>query len=192
MIDSFTTWLTEILASFDGSDFFAFVAGCLAMILYQNVKAIMINRNKRDHRHINLPKLNRKYFIWVVVFASMLGIMWSTSETSRAQKELAQSTQGIAIAVCENAKVSGVERKGLQDLFFALLNIPPEIRALPQDDPTRQAYGQQLGLNYLALLDDASQQRDRVQAGKGIDPDFWERYFGPDYPEPDCNPAAHV
>lgn len=207
MASDFIMWLQEIISSFDGSDIFAFFAGCLAMVVWKNIQAMRWNRSKSSGgdgsvmgtedsstegkqvrgRKISLPKMNRKYLIWIVVIVSMVGIMWSTTETATSTQQNTEKMTALAIRLCEGSKVTRVENKGLQDLFFAALNVPPEIAALPQDDPKRKAWGQDIGLKYLGTLDDAGQQRDKIQLGQKIDPNFWERYFGPDKPEPLCN-----
>jgi hypothetical protein len=206
MLNEFTTWAAEIMASFDWSDLFAFIAGCLAMVAYKNFQAVKWNRSKESGgdrsvmgteddattgikirgRKINLPALNKKFLIWFVVAASMIGIMFSTYQTGRDIRQNVAETRAVSLAVCENAKVSGVERKALQDLLLASMNQPPEIKNLPQDDPVRQEWGRKLALTYLGALEDAAKQRKAISEGKHLDPDFWERYFGPDYPEPDC------
>lgn len=184
MVNDFMVWVGEIIASFDGSDLFAFVGGCLAMVVYKNVRAMMVNRDKTDKRHISLPKLNAKYLLWIVVLIGVLGVMWSTYDTGNAIRQNVHDTQRLAIAVCENAKVSGVERKALQDLLITSMNAPEQ--KLPQDDPVRKEWGKKIALQYLGSLEDAAKQRSRIQKGEGLDPNFWERYFGPDTPEPDC------
>lgn len=186
MANSFMAWLSEILASFDGSDFFAFFAGCLAMVLWKNVRGMSIFKDGDGKRHIKLPKFDRRWLIWAVVLVSMVGIMWSTNETARSQDRQAQQMYSLAIRLCEGSKVTRVEAKASQDLFFAALNMPPEIAKLDPNDPVRKQWGQEIGLRYLGTLDDAAQQRDALQMGQSIDPDFWERYFGPDRPEPIC------
>ena len=205
MANEFANWLMEILSSFDGSDFFAFIFGCLSMIVWKNVQAATWNRSRQSGgdksimgtddvnstageqkrgRKINLPKMNMKYFVWLVMALGILGVMWSTVETGNAIRQNVADTKQLAVAVCENAKVSGVERKALQDLLISSMNAPES--KLPVDDPARKEWGRKLGLQYLGTLDDAALQRKNIQEGKGLDPDFWERYFGPEYPEPDC------
>ena len=183
MGSEFINWLTEIGASFDGSDFIAFIGGVVFMICWKNVRAMIVNRSS-GKRKINLPKMNAKILVWAVVVIAMVGVMWSTLETGNAIRQNVKETKAVAIAVCENAKVSGVERKALQDLLIASMNAPEA--KLPVDDPVRKEWGQKLGLAYLATLDDAAKQRQKISRGEHIDPNFWERYFGPDYPEPDC------
>lgn len=206
MLNEFAHWVAEILASFDWSDLFAFFAGCLAMIVWKNIQAMKWNRSResggdrsimgtdedattgkkvRGHK-ISLPALNRKFGIWLVVVVSMLGVMYSTYQTGQDIRHNVAETKAVSMAVCENAKVSGVERKALQDLLISSLNQPDDIKNRPQDDPVRQEWGKKVVLTYLGALEDAANQRKAISDGKNVDPDFWERYFGPDYPEPDC------
>jgi hypothetical protein len=186
MASEFMTWLSEILASFDGSDFIAFIGGCVAMIIWKNVKCMAINRDKTDKRRFNLPKMNTKYLIWVVVIISILGVFWSTNETSRAQHALATQTHAIAVRTCEDSKVSSIERNGLQGLLLNLLNPPAEIKVLPQTDPRRQEYGRKLSLDYLGLLDEAGQARRAIRDGGHLQPGIWDKYMGSQV-EPKCD-----
>jgi hypothetical protein len=186
MLTDLSRWAAEVVSSFDGSDLFAFLAGVIFMIVWKNVRAMLINRDKTDRRHINLPKMNKKWFINGFIILAFLGIFWSTVEVNNAIKHQSVETRAIAERVCEDSKISSVERKALQDLFFALLNIPPQIANLDPKDPVRQQWGQDLGLKYLNTLDDAQQQRRTLQTGGHIEPEFWERYFAPGYTEPSC------
>lgn len=186
MLASIANWLMEVGSSFDGSDIFAFVGGVIFMIVYKNVRAMMENRHRAaaGKRKINLPKVNKGWFINGFIAIAILLVFWSTLETNAAIKQNSQETRAIAVRTCEESKVSAVERNGLQTILIASMTDPRQ--QLPQDDPVRREWGRKLGLDYIGVLEDAGHQRRQIQDGHHIDPGFWKHYMG-NQVEPRCN-----
>lgn len=100
------------------------------------------------HRKIKMP--TGKQIIYVVIFA---GILWSLWSTNQVQHEITRNSRQALVtseAVCEEQKLRSIENNAGQKLFFeGVFNVPADIKALPPDDPKRQAWGENLVNQYL-------------------------------------------
>lgn len=109
------------------------------------------------HRKIKLPSA-RNVLIAVGVLAIIWSV-WSTNETQEQMRKLSFQTLQTAEAVCEEQKVRRVETDEQTAVFIKATRIPDEIRNLPQDDPVRRKWGQDLLNEYVKAGQDANLKR---------------------------------
>lgn len=145
------SFLNEILMSFDESDIFAFIGGVLFMIAWKNIRAVLWNKEHPRMRKLNLPKLNAKWFIYGFIVIAIVLSMASTYQIGQEQRRLAVATQqcqrefNTALKArsdlnARNEVLRQRDRDALATFVFHLVNVPPDIAALPQGDPGKTAY----------------------------------------------------
>ncbi|AAN02097.1 gp43 [Mycobacterium phage Barnyard] len=136
------------LLDFDASDFLALMAGFLLALFGEPVWCWVRNKMDNGHRKIKMP--TAKQIIYVAVAA---GLLWSLWSTNHIQHEITKQSRQALItseAVCEEQKLRAIENQAGQKLFFdGVFNVPSDIKALPPDDPRRQAWGENIVNEYL-------------------------------------------
>lgn len=97
--------------------------------------------------------------VGVAIVVAMLFIMVTTQRAHDCAVKLS------ATITTEQALASQ-ERKALQDLFLAAMSPPPDIAALPQDDPRRVAWGKGIGGSYIDTINKTTKARSENQADR--------------------------
>lgn len=110
-------------------------------------------KDKRDPENAPKRSVQRLKVLAGVVFTSvMLFITVSTNQSWYCARETSQILQ-------EEQRLATVERNALAELFTAAIQPPPDIAALPQEDPKRKAWGVNLGNKYLATTKQVAAER---------------------------------
>jgi hypothetical protein len=139
------------LLDFDASDILALIAGAVLAIIAEPARVWIMNRYDGGTRKIPMPPA--KVIVGVIVFAALIWSLWSTASIQHELTANSRQSLLIAEAVCEEQKLATTERAALHKLFLAALAVPPEIRALPQDDPARIKWGADLVNEYVGTLE---------------------------------------
>lgn len=90
--------------------------------------------------------------VLVMVVVVLVYIMVTTQQARNCALRL-------NVSLGTEQSIAKTERDALQNLLFAAINPPPNVRDLAQDDPARIAWGQQLGQQYLATVQSMAQKR---------------------------------
>lgn len=127
----------------------------LAFIIGMGVSQVAAYFINRRRRAAGKPCKDSGFttVVGVVIVAAMVWVMVATQQARNCAITL-------NVAVAQEQRIAKIERDALGDLFAKLINIPPEITALSPEDPKRQAYGLQIGKDYVAAVQEAAQQRE--------------------------------
>lgn len=107
------------------------------------------------NKHKATEGIVRQRFEVVVGVAIVVAMLFIMVTTQRAHDCAVKLSATISVEQDLAAK----ERKALQDLFLAAMSPPPEVAALPQDDPARKAWGQGIGKAYLDSINSVNVAR---------------------------------
>lgn len=149
------------LFDFDASDILSVGIG-IALALYAEPLWICV-RNKMDGKARKVKRPTTRQVLGAILALVLVWTIWSTNNTQKDMQTLSFHTLQIAEAACEEQKLATLERNAGQKLFFdGVFNVPANIKALPQDDPERQAWGRNLVQNYLDTFKFTSDERKRL------------------------------
>lgn len=115
-------------------------------------------RIRKDPTHV-VKRSHWESVIAVLIVVVLVWIMYTTQQARNCALRLNNS-------ISEEQRLSKIERDALQNLIFAAVQPPPDIAVLPQDDPRKKEWGQQLGAQYVAVVQDAARQRVANQAAQ--------------------------
>jgi hypothetical protein len=149
------------LFNFDESDILSVGVG-IALALYAEPVWIWI-RCKIDGKERKVKRPTVRQVLGAILALVLVWTIWSTNNTQKDMKGLSLQTLQIAEAACEEQKLATMERNAGQKLFFdGVFNVPAEIKALPQDDPQRRAWGEKLVGDYLNVFKFTNDERKRL------------------------------
>lgn len=114
------------------------------------------------NRHKSTEGIVRQRFQVVVGVAIVVAMVFIMVTTQRAHDCAVKLSATISV----EQELAAKERKALQDLFLAAMNPPPEIAALPQEDPARKAWGVGVGNAYLDSINSVNTARAANEANR--------------------------
>lgn len=160
------------------------------------VRAMWLNKHyplSGGRRRSCSPAVDMQRFAAVVMVGVVAWSVYKTSDNANDTSQLAADAQTVAKqnTDCQNELITAInrsrevtkavnaesakQRDALADWLRTLLSPPPEIRALPGDDPARQQWAIGVTTAYFNLIERS--QRDQAAADAKR----------PELPEPNCD-----
>lgn len=104
--------------------------------------------------------VKRSYWEPVIAVMVVVVLVWIMVSTNQARNCAVRLNNSIS----NEQAISKIERDALENLLFQAISPPPDIANLPADDPRKQAWGRQLGTQYVGQVQAAAKQRGENQA----------------------------
>lgn len=144
----------------------AFIVGSAATFVFCRLKwnsmsNMPTSNNKNDtsfpHRVRNI------WLAWGVIVLAVLAIGWRQESATRhnldCQRQFTEALRARSVVAQQDQQANVRAQEALQLWIFSLLNPPPDIKDLPQDDPARREWGIKLTQDYLATVDAIGKER---------------------------------
>jgi hypothetical protein len=103
--------------------------------------------------------VKRSYWEPVIAVMVVVVLVWIMVSTNQARNCAVQLNNSIS----NEQAISKIERDALENLLFQAISPPPDIANLPQDDPRKQAWGKELGSQYITQVQTAARKRGENQ-----------------------------
>lgn len=147
----------------------AFGLGVISVYAWNRAKMLF----KKDAPH---PRFKTMWVGWIVVTLAIMFVGVKAQDAWDCNKQFGDALRARSALADSNNKLDGIDRDASFQFLTALLNPPPEIKALPQGDPKGQAYYSAVSTKYIVTITDTRNQRasnDRERAAHPL-------------PEPTC------
>lgn len=161
----------------------AAIIGSVATATFMKLKARFSPKTPTSNNANDTPFTHRVRNIWLawgVIVLAVLAIGWRQESATRqgleCQRQFTEALRARSVVALQDQQANVRAQEALQLWIFSLLNPPPNIKDLPQDDPARREWGIHLTEQYLATVDTIAKERAANEAIRQQHP----------LPEPTC------